>query len=127
MTGYYAAENVAKPGGKVHRVRGDDDTATTLCGITTVGAWAFSVADQLADGEVGCLRCWRPRPDPEPTEFPTAESVVDLLIDTEVARAVDCYAHGMPGHGEYVLVRLGMRLARLERVVDEARDVLHRA
>lgn len=114
MTAYAAMQG----GGKAHRIV--EGGRASLCGIDLSGDHILFDAE-LVRAEERCLRCWRATPPDT-----TVDEVVAALIDTEIARAVDCYTHAMPGHGEYLLVRLGMKLARLEQAVAEARDLLDR-
>jgi len=110
--------------GKAHRIL--EPSSASLCGIALTGDHIlFDV--ELVPVDQRCRRCWRPSSSDPRHVTESADAVdyaIEFLISEHVERATDCYAHGMPGHGAYLLARLRLKLERLERVVDEARDAL---
>lgn len=101
---YYAAQHK----GKIHRV--PDYGAVpivirTLCGISCGrGYEIWPEQPDAASSPDACTRCYRPTPPP----------TLDDLIKDAVDRATRSYAWHAPGHGEFILTRLALRLQRLE-------------
>lgn len=86
--------------GKAHRIL--EGQRSSLCGRELTGDHILFDLDDVPTDQ-RCQRCW----------LPPRIRTVDDLIEDAVNRATRAYQWGCPGHAEFILTRLTMRLNRL--------------